>query len=61
MNTRSAIRRSRSDSSTVLKNAAQSRIDSSPTSKMFLPPIVTASDAGRSRAPPHAGHGTSRM
>ena len=36
LNTRSAIMRSRSLSSTVRKNAAQSRIDSSPTSWMFL-------------------------
>ena len=61
LKTRSAMSRSRSDSSTVLKNATASVIDSSPTSKMLWPPIVTASDAGRSRAPPHAGHGTKRM
>ncbi len=36
-------------------------IDISPSSLMLIPPTLTASDDGLSRAPWHAGHGTSRM
>ena len=59
--TRSAIMRSRSDSSRPPKNSAASRIDIAQTSAMFRPLIVTASESGFSRAPPHAWHGTSRI
>ena len=37
------------------------RCDRSHTSAMLWPSTVTASDSGLSRAPPQAGHGTSRM
>ncbi len=41
--------------------AVASRIDMSHNSKMLRPSTVTASDSGFSRAPLHAGQGTSRM
>ena len=59
--TRSAMSRSRSDSSSAARNFADSPMDRSHTSEMFLSPTVTASVAGFRRAPPQCGHGTSRM
>ena len=43
------------------RKAAASSIDMAATSAMFLPPTVTASEVGFSRAPWQAVHGTSRM
>ena len=59
--TRSAIIRSRSVSSSPTRKVAESAMLSAHTSEMSRSPIVTASDEGLSRAPLHAGHGTSRM
>ncbi len=59
--TRSAIMRSRSDRSRPASALAASPIDMSQISAMECPSIVTASDSGLRRAPPHSGHGTSRM
>ena len=59
--TRSAISRSRSDSSSASMAAAASRIDIAHRSAMVWPAMVTPSENGLSRAPPHSGQGTSRM
>jgi len=59
--TRSAIMRSRSDSSTVARKSADLAMDRSHTSWMLRPPTVTPNDSGLSRAPPQSEQGTSRM
>ena len=61
LTTRSAIRWSRSERVSASSVSAASRIDISEMSAMLLPSMVTASESGLSRAPPHSGHGTSRM
>ena len=61
LTTRSAMSRSRSDSSSAASALADSPIDMLPMSAMVWPSIVTASDSGLSRAPPHTAQGTSRM
>ena len=61
LTTRSAIRRSRSESSSAASALAASPIDMLPMSAIEWPSMVTASDRGLSRAPPQALHGTSRM
>ena len=62
LTTRSAIMCSRSVSSQAGEELRPRRaMDRSHSSEMLRPPTVTASDSGLSRAPPHAGHGTSRM
>ena len=43
------------------RNFAASSIDRAAISEMFLPPTVTASEVGFSRAPWHVAHGISRM
>ena len=42
-------------------NVSVSRIDRLVSCEMLRSPTVTARVSGRSRAPPHARHGTSRM
>ena len=59
--TRSAMMRSRSESSRPASALAASPIDMSQMSAMCGRRSVTASGSGASRAPPQAGHGTSRM
>ena len=66
LSTRSAIIRSRSDSTRPGKNAAASLIDIAESWAMFCRPssacsMVTARISGLSRVPWHDGHGTSRM
>ena len=61
MSRRSAISRSRSDSSTCSTNARVPRMDWRVSSQMFSPPTVTARVSGRRRAPLQARQGTSRM
>ncbi len=61
LTTRSAMMRSRSESSRPASALAASPIDMSQISAMEWPSIVTDSGSGASRAPPHAGQGTSRM
>ena len=55
LTTRSAMMRSRSDSSRPASALAASPIDRSQMSEIEWPSIVTASDSGLSRAPPHVG------
>ena len=61
LTTRSAIMRSRSDSSRPASALAESAIDMPEMSAIEWPSIVTPRARGLSRAPPQAGHGTSRM
>ncbi len=61
LSTRVAIWASRSETSRSARNAAASPIGIWAIVAMFTPPTVTASETGLSRAPSHAGHGTSRM
>ncbi len=59
--TRSAIRRSRSDSSIDARNSAARPMDRSHTWWMSRSLMVTPRLSGLSRAPPQSGHGTWRM
>ena len=59
--TRSAIMRSRSVSSRLLEDLGRLADGQVDTSLMLRAVDRDASDSGLSRAPPHAGHGTSRM
>ena len=61
LTTRSAMMRSRSDSSRPARVLAASAIDMSERSCSELPSMVTPRLSGLSRAPPHSGQGTSRM
>ena len=51
----------RSPSSNLSRASSVLRMERLLSSKMFIPPTVTAIDAAFSRAPPQAGQGTSRM
>ena len=62
LTTRSAIMRSRSDSSRPASTLAASPIDMrADVGDASGRRSVTPSENGLRRAPPHAGHGTSRM
>ena len=57
----SAMMRSRSPSVSPARNAAESAMDMSQTSEMFLSFTFTASEDGLRRAPSQSEQGTSRM
>ena len=61
LRTRSAMRWSRSESSRAAMASTALVIERLHSSKMLMPPTVTARDSGLSRAPPQAGQATSRM